>query len=179
MNGGGAGPENALAPRAQPLIQEQPLPDELMIRLGLKTQQNRQTEEYARSFELFINAGAVPAPPDNTPVLSRAHFIAFATQHWPWGPAQAASSFAACDRDNSGRMNRHEFALLRRAFITCRPGDEHIPELVQIKSFADERLCVDPGSTERWSRLPLRAAPDSKGRSRSGGSSSPEALSRI
>ena len=139
MNGGGGGPENALAPRAQPLIQEQRLPDELMIRLGLKTQQNRQTEEYARSFELFINAGAVPAPPDNTPVLSRAHFIAFATQHWPWGPAQAASSFAACDRDNSGRMNQHEFAVLRRAFITCRPGDEHIPELVQIKSFADER----------------------------------------
>ena len=138
MNAGAPGPENALAPGSMLNRQEMRLPDALMVRVGLKTDTNQQTEEYAAAEKLFLRAGAAPSGADGTPALTKPLFIAFATQHWPWDVARAAAAFNASDDDGSGRLNRHEFALLVRALIKGKPGDEEIEELGKMRARAEQ-----------------------------------------
>ena len=138
MNAGACGPENALAPREVSAKQEQRLPDDLMVRVGLKTSKNEQTKEYAIAENLFSRAGPAPSGPDGSLSLTKPLFIAFATQHWPWDAAKASAAFHAGDQDGSGRLNRHEFAMLFRALFTHRPGDEAIPEITKMRAAVDQ-----------------------------------------
>jgi hypothetical protein len=163
---GAPGPKNALAPGAMLDRQELRLPDALMVRVGLKTDTNQQTEEYAAAERLFLRAGAAPSGPDGTPALTKPLFIAFATQHWPWDVARAAAAFNASDYDGSGRLNRHEFAMLVRALIKGKPGDEAIPELAKMRARAEQlyqqeklerseaRVVLDPRSCASTATMP-------------------------
>ena len=117
-----------LAPKESPRLGlEQRLPEELLVRLGLKAK-GEATPEYVQ-IQLFEAATAC----SETDTLSKAMFMAYAHQHWSsFDHFMASAAFDAGDIDGSGRINRHEFALLVRTFLNGRPGDEAMPELVTL-----------------------------------------------
>ena len=106
---GALGPAGALGANLPlPPSPEQPRTLEL-VACGLMSPEGHKAPQYVWLKALFKDAVHGDVRP-----LGRAEFVAFARQHWGATPTDAHKWFMASDVDKSGRLNLHEFALLRQ-----------------------------------------------------------------
>ena len=85
-----------------------------LFHLGFYTQgpQGRihDKEEGDREFALETGGHDIP--------ITEASFLDLAKQRWKLDASTARAAFHACDVDQSGKLNRYEYNLLRAALIT-------------------------------------------------------------
>lgn len=127
------GDVDVLAPRPMPPTPER-LQNNALVRVGLKDSAGNPSAEYQESVELF-NSVATPSPADGSPTIDTVCFQAFMSQYAPqWSARAAATAFLAADVDGSKRLNRHEFALLRKALVTFEPTrDGFFEDLLELR----------------------------------------------
>ena len=148
---GEPGPSNALSARLPPPPREERGRKALMQNVGLLDQNGRPDPNYKEALALIRSATG-----DVRGLLSEAMFLALASQHWGMAVPLAHACFQACDLDNSGRLNPHEFALLYRAVIVFDPardnGDVKLVELRRRIIFARYAKNGKAGELDKESR---------------------------
>jgi len=144
---GEPGPANALAMMPPPPKREEQRQDNLVQRVGLQSQDMVQSDEYVEAFNLMCS---VTGDPSGERPLSEASFLALAAQYWGMTKSLASACFHACDLDESGRLHRHEFALLYRSVILFdkASGDNSNKDLVDLRRrIIFTRFAKDPSGT--------------------------------
>ena len=131
------GPVGALEPRPPPRpMPESPVDErrDRLIRAGLRDIHGNLSPEYEESCIIF-EAVATPSPADGEQTIDSARFQAIMRQRVPDWPAHALrAAFKAADVDGSYLLNRHEFAMLRRALETFDPArDAANDDLIEIR----------------------------------------------
>ena len=133
------GPAGALAPVPPP----QPMPEspvderrERLTRAGLRDKHGTYSPDYFESCTIFADmASTAPSPASGEPTIDSARFQAIMRQRVPdWSARALHAAFQAADVDRSTLLNRHEFAMLRRAletFDTARDAANN--DLIEIR----------------------------------------------
>ena len=127
----------ALAPSPPPPpTPEGPIDDrrQRLIRVGLRDFDGNLDPEYEESCTIF-GAVATPSPASGEPTIDSARFQAIMRQRVPdWSARALHAAFQAADVDRSTLLNRHEFAMLRRALETFDPArDAANNDLLEIR----------------------------------------------
>ena len=133
------GPAGALAPVPPP----QPMPEspvderrERLTRAGLRDKHGTYSPDYFESCTIFADmASTAPSPASGEPTIDSARFQAIMRQRVPdWSARALHAAFQAADVDRSTLLNRHEFAMLRRALETFDPArDAANNDLIEIR----------------------------------------------
>jgi diadenosine tetraphosphatase ApaH/serine/threonine PP2A family protein phosphatase len=127
--------------------------DDMLVRCGLKDARYNNSEEYVECLRLFnlmlamdphhaatVNLNGDPSM-KNKQNVTKTIFVAFAMQHFGHlkeCTCQVWSAvFDTLDGDKTGLLNKHEFALLRRALVTYDESrDKHLPEIQKLRESA-------------------------------------------
>jgi diadenosine tetraphosphatase ApaH/serine/threonine PP2A family protein phosphatase len=133
------GPAGALAPVPPPRpMPESPVDErrERLIRAGLRDKHGNLSPDYVESCTIFDHVATIaPSPASGEPTIDSARFQAIMRQRVPdWSARALHAAFQAADVDRSTLLNRHEFAMLRRALETFDPArDAANNDLIEIR----------------------------------------------
>ena len=141
---GRRGPDDALAPHQPTITPERGVCQrtnerQILSELGYYTVDNPREKLRQQALQAFAEVvGGVDG------VLRREAFIETAAHRWGLSARKACAAFDACDVDNSGALNRHEYLLMLASFVHYDPHyDQSNAGVSQLRQRFEENL-LDP-----------------------------------
>jgi hypothetical protein len=127
---GMSGPDDALIPALPPVASQgsftlQKRTESLVMEMGFFD--DRAAEREVSDAEFARAAGSVDD------VMDEALFVETVTHNWGLDRKAACACFIAGDLDKTKRIDRHEYLLLRDAFVSTRPPDQEHAEVALLR----------------------------------------------